>query len=99
MKHSNTIQKEIHDLLKFRNDFVTLLDDQITEIFEFGKFNHMDKIHDTPSDDMTDEELQEFLQFQSYMLSKFIMLVTTYMDKIKSNDITVHAKKLQKDTT
>jgi len=98
MKHSNVIQKAILNLLKFRKDFLTLSDDKITQITEFAKFSHMDKIHDTPSNNMSHKELQEFLIFQSEMLSKYMMLITMYMDEIKSNDVTVYVKKLQTNT-
>ena len=98
MHHSNSIQKAINDLVNFKNDFEIMVDGEIAELEKSATISKSSKIDNLSSDEMTCDELQEFLDFESSILSKLMMFTNLYMDKIKSNDI-ILCKKKQSSTT
>lgn len=92
MSQQKSMIKALNEIMQFRDNFLTIMAEDITALYRIGNFKPWTKIKDIPFDTMSIEETQDYLNFQTYFLSRISMFHSTYVESVNSTDIKIHDK-------
>lgn len=87
MTHDRSIMAATSLTSSIFEQFIEMMTDELRALYKLGNFNSKSRMLEIIPDEMTIDEIKEFLSFEAYLITKFHLLFDMFKEQIDKTDL------------